>query len=67
MEVTVNQQNYSVSEDCSVEQLLSFVLNKPAIGMAVAVNQTIVPKADWKTYLLHPSDQVVLIKATQGG
>ncbi len=67
MEVTVNQQNYSVSEDCSVEQLLSFVLNKPATGMAVAVNQTIVPKADWKTYLLRPSDQVVLIKATQGG
>ncbi len=67
MEVTVNQQNYSVSEDCSVEQLLSFVLNKPTTGMAVAVNQTIVPKADWKTYLLRPSDQVVLIKATQGG
>ncbi len=67
MEVTVNQQNYQISDDCSVEQLLSLVLNKPVTGVAVAVNQTIVPKVNWKTHLLHPNDQLVLIKATQGG
>lgn len=67
MEITINQQNYSVSEDCSVEQLIGFVLNKPATGMAIAVNQTIVPNSDWDTHLLHPGDHVILIKATQGG
>ncbi|RYE11569.1 MAG: sulfur carrier protein ThiS [Sphingobacteriaceae bacterium] len=67
MEVTVNQQNLTVSEICSVAQLLATALNKPALGIAVAVNQTIVPKANWQTHLLQPQDQIILIKATQGG
>ena len=67
MEITINQQNRTVSESCSVEQLLNFVLNKSATGIAVAVNQTIVPKSDWETRFLDPGDQIILIKATQGG
>jgi sulfur carrier protein len=67
MEVTVNQQKFTVSADCSVAQLLALTFDRPAIGIAVAVNQTIVSKANWNTYLLHPQDQVILIKATQGG
>lgn len=67
MEVTVNQQNFTVSEKCSVEELLAIALNRSATGIAVAVNQTIVPKSDWKTHLLHPDDDIILIKATQGG
>ncbi|MGI4751886.1 MAG: sulfur carrier protein ThiS [Janthinobacterium lividum] len=67
MEVTVNQQNFTVSETCSVAQLLALVFDRMATGIAVAVNQTIVPKADWNTHLLHPHDQIILIKATQGG
>jgi sulfur carrier protein len=36
-------------------------------GMAIAVNQAIVPKAEWQQYRLQPHDKVLLIKATQGG
>jgi len=67
MEITVNQQNFTVSANCSVEQLLADTLDRPATGIAVAVNQTIVPKTDWSTHLLHPQDQIILIKATPGG
>lgn len=67
MEVIVNHQNKTVSEQCSVEELLQQVLKRASAGLAVAVNQTIVPKVNWKTHLLHPGDQLVLIKATQGG
>jgi sulfur carrier protein len=67
MEVTVNQQKFTVSADCSVAQLLTLTFDRPATGIAVAVNQTIVSKANWNTYLLRPQDQVILIKATQGG
>ncbi len=67
MEVTVNQQNFTVSADCSVAQLLAITLNRGSTGIAVAVNQNIVPKVDWNTYLLRPQDQITLIKATQGG
>jgi sulfur carrier protein len=67
MEVIVNQQKFTVSVECSVAQLLALTFDRPATGMAVAVNQTIVPKANWNTHLLHPQDQIILIKATQGG
>lgn len=67
MEVTVNQQNYSVAEHCSLQQMLSVVMQQPSKGIAIAVNETIIPKINWETYLLNPSDNIILIKATQGG
>ena len=67
MEITVNNQLFTLSGPSSVTQLLSTVLNVPGTGIAVAVNQTIVSKSEWPAYLLQPGDQVVLIKATQGG
>ena len=66
MEITVNHQNYSVSDACSLQQMLSAVLTQPE-GIAIAVNQEIVPKANWATYLLNPDDDITIIKATQGG
>ena len=67
MEITVNQQNYTVTEHCSLQQLLSVVIQQPIKGIAIAVNGTIIPKTNWETYLLSPCDHIILIKATQGG
>lgn len=67
MEITVNNQILTLTGSSSVTQLLSAVLQVPGTGIAVAVNQAIVSKSDWSDYLLRPGDQVVLIKATQGG
>lgn len=67
MEITVNQQTYILNASCSVKELLSDILQFSDRGIAVAVNQAIVAKADWPAHLLQPNDQVILIKATQGG
>lgn len=67
MEITVNQQAYQVTDGCSVEQMLHVVFSQPAKGLAVAINQTIVPKANWQQHLLNAGDQIIIIKATQGG
>ncbi len=67
MEVTINNQNYQLNESCSIEQMLTAVISTEANGIAIAVNQTIIPKSVWDTYLLNPGDQVIVIKATQGG
>lgn len=66
MDITVNHQHYQFHAPCSVEQMLSQV-HAPAKGIAVAVNQTIIAKADWALHILKQGDQVMLIKATQGG
>ena len=67
MNITVNQQAYQVTDECNIEQMLGIVLSQPAKGLAVAINQTIVPKANWQQHLLNPGDQIIIIKATQGG
>lgn len=67
MEITVNNQPLKLSAPASLTALLSVVLEVPGNGIAVAVNQAIVSKSDWSEYFLQHGDQVVLIKATQGG
>ena len=67
MEVTINNQNYLLNEACSIEQMLAAVISTETNGLAIAVNQTIISKSVWDTHVLNPGDQVILIKATQGG
>ena len=67
MEVTVNQQLYTIPDECTVQTLLFDVLGKPAKGLAVAINQTIVSKALWQTASLNHGDHIMIITATQGG
>jgi sulfur carrier protein len=66
MEVIVNQENYQLNEPCSIEQMLSIV-QAPAKGIAVAINQTIIARSQWAAHGLKHGDQIMLIKATQGG
>jgi sulfur carrier protein len=67
MEITVNQQSYSVSQTCSLQQMIASVLLQPTSGIAIAVNQEIIPKSSWDSYALQPGDNITVIKATQGG
>jgi sulfur carrier protein len=67
MEIQINQQLHTVTDFCSVRQLLQTVLPQTPTGIAVAVNNAIVPKSEWDQFLLQPSDYITIIKATQGG
>lgn len=67
MEITINQQLTEIPENYSVEALLSGLFQNPGKGIAVAINQSIVPRSEWPTRLLIPADKVTLITATQGG
>ncbi|WP_419698459.1 sulfur carrier protein ThiS [Mucilaginibacter sp. NFX135] len=67
MEITVNQQSYQVTDVCNVQQMLAIVFDAMPNGIAVAINQAIIPRANWADYQIGPQDQIVIIKATQGG
>ncbi|MGN6180553.1 MAG: sulfur carrier protein ThiS [Mucilaginibacter sp.] len=67
MEVTVNRQNYIVPEDCNVLALITTVLQRPDRGLAIAINENIVPRTQWDTRKLNSGDNIIIIKATQGG
>jgi len=67
MEITVNQQTYQVTDVCNVQQMLAIVFDALPKGIAVAINQAIIPRANWADHQIGPHDQIVIIKATQGG
>lgn len=67
MKILVNQQEIIVSsQQLSVAELVK--LNQlPSFGIALAVNNKVVRKADWDTTFLHDGDSVTVITAVCGG
>ena len=67
MEIILNNQTHQVVEKTSIQIALNNWIGEKQKGIAVAVNETIVPKAQWDSYELKHNDKVLVIKATQGG
>jgi len=36
-------------------------------GIAIAINNNVIPRSEWESYALQADDKLTLIKATQGG
>lgn len=67
MEITLNDKNHSVTENSSLYELVLAQLGDKQKGIAVAVNDTVVPKSQWENHIIKSNDQILIIKATQGG
>ena len=67
MEIIIDKQVQYVQDSCSVRQLMELLFALPPKGLAVAINECVVPKAEWETCMLQSNDKLILIKATQGG
>ena len=66
MNIKVNNKMVTVPEGSSLFQLAQ-TLELPEKGVAVAVNNQMVPRADWLDKKLAENYQVVVIKAACGG
>jgi len=66
MNIKVNNKMVTVPEGSSLFQLAQS-LELPEKGVAVAVNNQMVSRADWLDKKLAENDQVVVIKAACGG
>lgn len=67
MEIKLNNQIKNLPAQCTVQQLLDDVIPEKQKGIAIAVNFSVIPKIDWNHHFLINNDQVLIIKATQGG
>ncbi len=67
MDITLNNQLKSITPSHTILQLVNDAIGEKQKGIAIAVNNTVVPKLDWPSFLLHEKDDVLIIKATQGG
>ena len=41
--------------------------NLPTSGIAVAVNNRMIPRTEWDSYVLNEGDHIIIIKAVCGG
>lgn len=67
MNVFINTKPYNFN---SSEFLLDVLKSNNFIqmkGIAVAVNNTVITKAEWEKYQLNENDKITIITATQGG
>ena len=67
MNITINNQPLEINESNSLKEVVVSKLGEKLNGVAVAVNDTVIPKTNWEQFTLHESDNILIIKATQGG
>jgi sulfur carrier protein len=67
IEVSINQKNYFLPEAGTLADVLPLLDIRQEDGIAIALNEVVIPKGEWATHKLRPEDRVFVIRATQGG
>ena len=66
MRIHFNDEPMQCADSLTLAKLLEHLrLLEP--GVALAVNQTIVPRELWEAHMLHDGDQILLFQAIAGG
>ena len=66
-EVVINQQKFQLPEHGTLADVLPLLQIAQSGGIAIAVNEEVVPGREWAKYVLQEGDRVFVIRATQGG
>ncbi|AZA08215.1 sulfur carrier protein ThiS [Corynebacterium pseudopelargi] len=66
MKIQLNGNSHDVDANATLEQVVALITADTA-GTAAAVNEEVVPKANWAQYSLHEGDAVEILTAVQGG
>ncbi len=68
MRVNINGEEASLPGDAGLLQVLGLRnIDVSHNGVAVAVNNRVVPRHKWDSFKLKENDNILIIKATQGG
>lgn len=66
MEIQINHKPFEVGAGASLEEALAKA-GVPAEGVAVAVNNRVVPRAEWAATQLEEQMKITVIRAVCGG
>ncbi|MFJ6751919.1 sulfur carrier protein ThiS [Streptomyces sp. NPDC091266] len=66
LSVSVNGESREIPGGMTLDRLVA-TLSKAPGGVAAAVNETVVPRAQWPTTALGDGDRVEVLTAVQGG
>ena len=66
MNITVNDERYYLDMPVTINQLL-IELKQPSMGVALAINDIIIPRENWNTQMINEGDTILLFQAIAGG
>ena len=66
MKISVNNKETEIANGGTLTDLAA-QLELPAQGVAIAVNNKMVPRTQWNDTILNENDSLVIIKAACGG
>jgi sulfur carrier protein len=68
MELKINNQTKQFALDSlTVQALLDLEIPEKQNGIAIAINNAVIPKSHWKSHFITETDDILIISATQGG
>ncbi|TRX66114.1 sulfur carrier protein ThiS [Carboxylicivirga sp. M1479] len=67
MNITINGQANDMPQNSTIAEVLQHIKQIQTGGIAVAINDTVVPKGKWATSQVAEGDKILIIKASQGG
>jgi sulfur carrier protein len=67
MNVIVNNKALELPDAAKISAIFEKLSIASAQGIAIAINEQVVPKSEWESCVLKDNDAVLLIRATQGG
>jgi sulfur carrier protein len=67
MEILINNQKHTIEENTTLQAIVDAQLGDKQKGVALAINDTVIPKANWENHFIKSNDNILIIKATQGG
>ena len=67
MDILINSQKHTVSDNSTLQTIVNTQLGEKQKGVAVAVNDNVIPKLNWINHIIQSNDHILIIKATQGG
>ena len=67
MQIIINNQSYQFSENVSLQSAIAGLQMEDTTGIAVALNEQIIPRSEWNKTDLNEEDKIIIIGAVAGG
>lgn len=67
MQININNQSYQFNENTSLENAIKTLDLEDTKGIALALNEEIIPRSKWNETVLYNEDKIILIGAVAGG
>jgi sulfur carrier protein len=65
--IYINDNAHPIEQPGSLTDLLLNLKIMPDKGVAIALNNKVIPRSEWTNIIVNNNDRIILIKATQGG